>query len=190
MSINNFYRGGTNISYVSNLIFVFMLFYSCSLNADEFQVDASNIYVMYNIENSSIAKKYNIDGVTWGGQIGDNDISRIRAKYTIEKNKKYGVYLNSVDIALVQEGGKYVICGNIWNAKCDNQYWSLRKNNQLLPVLIRNDISILKRAAVDGKKEIVGVPWLSAWGKIVPMANVNDPGYKNWIIKKLIRHYL
>ena len=172
-------------------IFLISIFISISiaeLNAAErsgFEIDKSDIFVMYNNNDFKKVQKFRVDNVSWGSQIGYTRESFNFSKEALDRNKIFGIKSSSIDIALIQEGGKYVICGDIWNVKCDKQYWQLRKNRDLFTDLVAADSSIIERAVIGAKNQIVGVPWLASSGKLVPMANVNDPGYKKWIIRKV-----
>lgn len=135
--------------------------------------EKSDISIMYNVDNQSLLREYKVDNVTWGGKTGH------------QNQAAGGIKINSVNISLIQEGGKYVICGGRLDANCDELYWELRKSRGIRAQSLINPKNIQERAVLDLHGNVVGVPWLVKRGITIPMASVNDPGYKKWLIKKI-----
>lgn len=145
----------------------------------------SDIFVMYSVEDRELLKKYRVDNISWGNQVNIYPKAVMISEARLRHDMEYGIKLNSIEVALVKEGGKYVICGNKWNFKCDKLYWGLKKNNHddVTAQLISESIS--KRAVLDLHDRPVPIPWLIAGDVTLPIASVNDPGYKKWLIKKI-----
>ena len=145
----------------------------------------SDIFVMYSVEDRELLKKYRVDNISWGNQVNIYPKAVKISEARLRRDMEYGIKLNSIEVSLMKEGGKYVICGNEWNFKCDKLYWGLKKNNydDVTAQLISESIS--KRAVLDLHDRPVPIPWLITGDVTLPIASVNDPGYKKWLIKKI-----
>ncbi len=142
----------------------------------------SDIPIMYNEKDLSKLINYPIDCITWGSQINPISIEIEKQKNLFEVYRLSNLKLFSIDTSLIQEGGKYIICGNEWNASCNRLFWEIWRgsNNSF-----KFDNKIKKRAVKNINGNVVGVPWRQSMGVKVPMACVNDPGYKKWLKKKI-----
>ncbi len=146
----------------------------------------SDIFIMYNSNDATKLSEYKVDNISWGSQVHIYPKAIEKNNKILSRNMDYGIKLSSVDIALIQEGGKYVLCGNKWNYKCDKFYWDLRKKTSDADVQKLSELkAITERAVLDVHGKIVGVPWVSKGGVTIPMARTNDLGYKKWLIEKI-----
>ena len=82
----------------------------------------SDIFIMYNSKDEVKLREYNVDNISWGSQVHIYPEEIKKNKAVLRDNAEYGIKLSSVNIALIQEGGKYVVCGDKWNFKCDKSY--------------------------------------------------------------------
>jgi len=145
----------------------------------------STVALMYNDTNMQHLDDYNVDMITWGGQVENSKSSIKKYKALFEKYDKHGLKLYAANIALIQEGGKYVVCGDKWTLHCNKLFWGLRDGDQSKNAKLVESQAIKERAVVDANDNIVGVPWLKMKGHTIPMACVNDPAYKQWLFNKL-----
>ncbi len=147
---------------------------------------SSDIAVMYDEDNYEKLAQYHVDHITWGDQLSSWGKHLSSRKKLFEIYPKIGLKLFSVDIALIQEGGKYVVCDAKEDGKCNKLYWKLRNGSD--PKLKRDAIllnRIKKRAILDQSGKIVSLPRLARRGILCPMACVNDPEYKKWLFRKI-----
>ena len=146
----------------------------------------SDVAVMYNVDDLNLLKKYKIDIIAWGGQIGLHSKKKIAArKYLFEKYQKAGLLYYTADMALNQEGCKYITCGDDYHPACIMLSRDLRKDNKKAWKTIKTlGIDYKNRAVLDIEGNPVGVPWLKRTG-IIPMPCVNNPDLKEWLGQKV-----
>jgi len=144
----------------------------------------SAIAVMYNEEDVQRLDSYNADIITWGDQVGYFPLSINKQRELFKEYDKSGILVYASDIALIQEGGRYIVCGG-GRPDCHRYYWQLRDKTVARGIGLQDIEGIKSRAVLDSKGEIVGVPWLEKRGFTIPMACVNDPEYKKWLFDKI-----
>jgi len=145
----------------------------------------SDVAVMNSIYELSQLEKYKIDIISWGNQIGQKPKNIVKQKALFNSYKKSNLSFFSVSIALIQEGGKFVICGGESIPACSKLFWELRKENEKTLQKIKElGISIKDRAVLDINGNVIGVPWLSQLG-LIPMACVNKPDLSVWLQNKV-----
>ena len=180
-------RGSTLVIFFLTILFS-GIFYPAS--AQDFYVSYnhsehvrhSDIGIMFPETDLDTYKKHQVDVVAWGHQIpwpGPGKILKYQNKISAAAN--VGVRIYAVDLALLQEGKRYLakLIGR-WNLdafKDLNQVDTGKSNLQELK-------KIKEHAVLDVDGNLVGVPWLIS-KKFVPMACVNDPGYTRHLFDKV-----
>ncbi len=145
----------------------------------------SDIIAMYQESNPKVIRKYCLDIIAWGGQLRPGEKWTARRREVIEHAHSAGVRLNAIDLAAVQEGGKFLVAEGDRNSKHYNLFWEFRKDNAAAFQKVADlGINLKKHAVVDIDGELVGVPWLIKRWKI-PMACVRHPEARAWYRKQM-----
>jgi len=145
----------------------------------------SDIIAMYQERDPKVIRKYCLDMIAWGGQLRPGKKWTARRREAIERTLATGVRFNAIDLAAVQEGGKFLVSEGDRASKHYGLFWAFRKDNQAaFQKVAELGIDLKKHAVVDVDGELVGVPWLINRWKI-PMACARHPEARDWYRKQM-----
>lgn len=135
----------------------------------------SDLILMFQENNLQVLRQYNVDIVAWGNQFVRSDIGEIvKRRHFFEDVRKSGIRYHAIDFALLQEGERYLA-----HSINRGELGDISQRRMSI-----EEIDKLKRiAVVDINGDFVGVPWVQA--RIMPMACVNDPGYRRWLFSRV-----
>jgi hypothetical protein len=150
----------------------------CLAEAEGFQIVSapseliqhSDVVAMCNVDDSEILKKYCIDIVAWGDHLPWPNAKEVYNRQKIFKNAGIsGVRYHSIDIALMQEGKRYL-------AKSLGR-WKLPD----IKLLNEKDKHLVKEHSVlDINKNLTSVSWHKP-----PIACIHDVGYRKWMLNRI-----
>ena len=150
----------------------------CLAKAEGFQIVSapselmqhSDVVVMCNVNDSEILKKYCIDIVAWGNHLPwPNAMGVYKRQNIFKKAGISGVRYHSIDIALMQEGRRYL-------AKSLGR-WKLPD----IKLLNEKDKHLIKEHSVlDINRNLTSVSWHKP-----PIACIHDVGYRKWLLNRI-----
>ena len=150
----------------------------CLAKAEGFQIVSapneliqhSDVVVMCNVDDSEILKKYCIDIVAWGNHLPwPNAMGVYKRQNIFKKAGISGVRYHSIDIALMQEGKRYL-------AKSLGR-WKLPD----IKLLNEKDKHLIKEHSVlDINRNLTSVSWHKP-----PIACIHDVGYRKWLLNRI-----
>ncbi len=145
----------------------------------------SDIIAMYQEGKPETLRKYLIDVVAWGGQLYPSADKIAERRELLQMAHEAGVRLHAVDCALVQEGGRCVVCGGDRSLRGRGLFWQLRKDNEAtLAQLAELGIDLTRDTVLDVDGQWVPVPWLRKRWRI-PMASVYSPVVRRWFFEQM-----
>jgi len=145
----------------------------------------SDIIAMYPESRAERIKKYRIDVVAWGGQLLASEKNIANRRKLIASAHAAGVRLHAVDCALVQEGGRAVVCQGDRSFPNVKLFWQLRRDNAgTLARLTELGIDMNRDTvlSIDGKWQ--PVPWLRKRWRI-PLASAYSPTARKWFLAQM-----
>ncbi len=145
----------------------------------------SDIIAMYQERNTDTIAKYCLDVIAWGGQLGYGEKPLAKRREVIARALSAGVRFNAIDLAAVQEGGRFLVCQGNRDSNHVGLFWRFRKDNEAaFQEAAELGIDLKKHGVVDLDGELVGVPWLLKRWKI-PMACLRHPEAREWFRKQM-----
>lgn len=146
----------------------------------------SDIIAMYQTAELDDIKKYRIDTIAWGAQLNPTPELIEKRQKLIKVLHDAGIRFNSINLTMVQEGGKFLVCdGDKRTANRISLYYRLRKNNKAtLRQISESGIDLKKYGVLDINGNLVGVPWLSKrW--FIPMACSQNSLVRKWFHEQI-----
>ena len=135
-------------------------------------IQHSDVVAMFNVDDPEILKKYCIDIVAWGNHLPWPNAGEVyKRQNIIKKASTAGVRYHGVDMALMQEGKRYL-------AKSLGR-WKLPD----IESLNKEDIYLKKikeRSVLDVNGNLTSLTWMKP-----PIACIHDKGYRKWLINRI-----
>ena len=133
-------------------------------------IQHSDVVAMCDVDNSDILRKYHIDIVAWGNHLPWPNAKGVQNRQNIIKNARTaGVRYHSVDIALIQEGKRYL-------AKSLGR-WQLPD----IKLLNERDKHLIeKHSVLDINRHLTCISWHKP-----PIACIHDVGYRKWLLNRI-----